>query len=195
MGMFDTIYCEALLPIPKTSVKKFTKTKWEEIDFQSKSLDCFMGSFVIRKTGALFQKITKGNWVDDKDAFLKRRFEVTSKVYTKFKYTGILNFYSSILDDEGNSWEAEFNAKFDEGKLINIKKVAFKLCSTKEEIEARDKQIEIYLKSLANSPEAKFRAFMHKASFGYWSKFWRSVRNAIQNTSNKICNLILKYLL
>ena len=195
MGMFDTIYCEAPLPIPKTLAKKFTKTKWEEVEFQSKSLECFMGSFVIRKTGIIYQKIIKGEWVEDKDAFLKRRFEKTSTVYTKFKYTGMLNFYSYILDDEGNSWEIEFTAKFDEGKLVNLKKDIFKLSSTKEEIEKRDKEMEAYLQSLINSPEAKFRAFTKKVTFGYWSKFWKATRNTIQNTSNNICNFILKYLL
>ena len=73
----------------------------------------------------IYQKIIKGEWVEDEDAFLKRRFEKTSTVYTKFKYTGMLNFYSYILDDEGNSWEIEFTAKFDEGKLVNLKKDIF----------------------------------------------------------------------
>ena len=93
MGMFDNIKCAHPKPDGYTG-------KW----FQTKDLDCRLDTFEITPEGELIR--TKSyNWETEK--------QDTETV--KIPFHGILNFY----DIERGQWH-EYNAKFTEGKLVEI---------------------------------------------------------------------------
>ncbi len=92
--MFDTIVCEYPLP----DGKKFES-------FQTKSLECLMGTYKITADGELFG--TRG-WM----------FEVAEgeQDERQLHYTGAINFYTSDTD---GTW-CEYIALFLEGKLLSL---------------------------------------------------------------------------
>jgi hypothetical protein len=57
MGLFDTIHCEYLLPNPAH----------QELDFQTKDLDCLMETYTIIPDGRLLRRVRRGRKGPDRD--------------------------------------------------------------------------------------------------------------------------------
>ena len=105
MGMYDNIWCRRVLP---------DGLDGNEYNFQTKTLDCFLYQFEIRKDGLLVKyDITEDGDIDH---------SVPPRL---IDYHGIINFYTHLLDKEHTGknpalvWH-EYNAKFTDGKLIEI---------------------------------------------------------------------------
>jgi hypothetical protein len=112
MGMFDTVYINSsLLPVTAQEQERLRK-----IDFQTKSLDSRLADVYITDEGYL--EMVDSPFMADGDS----DNEEGKPLYKRYRLadaTGQLDFYTS-LDDQ---WY-QFQATFDEGKLIRIKKIS-----------------------------------------------------------------------
>lgn len=110
MGMFDDVICEAPLP------------DGYEGRFQSKDFDCELATYKITADGRLLRR--EYEWKNSPDAPLGiRRVE---RGWTEVLFHGVLNFYD-YADDK--SWR-EYNAKFTDGRLVEITKVPERVASS-----------------------------------------------------------------
>ena len=89
MGLYDTLKCEYELSIPAT-------------DFQTKSLDSGMGSYLITKSGELFLTWDFKGKVDPPE---------------RVDFTGAITFYTSHVGP--HEW-LEYTALFGVGQLMGI---------------------------------------------------------------------------
>lgn len=205
MGMFDTIKCEVTLPINKKIAKNFRDKNWNEVNFQTKDLDCTLSTFIIKKNKTLVNKIVKTEWVEKKKekgfkGFIEKirkdkwkfPYQIIEKgtSYKKVKYTGIINFYSIETDINDNEWDLEFNAKFVDGVLTSLKLKSAKIWRTSSEVIQSNNHIRNLLLSHEEQLPNKIRKILHRATLGYWRWFWCKVDNFIRKITNKICNLI-----
>jgi hypothetical protein len=107
MGMFDTIYVHAELPL--TEELRKLDIKWDEMDFQTKSLENCMSTYEITREGDL---------VAYNDAWWEDNSLNREKV--KVPCHGKILFYNYIEDMDGHDWFIDFNAYFSYGKLDKI---------------------------------------------------------------------------
>jgi hypothetical protein len=107
MGMYDNIRCEYPLP-----------DGYEDRgEFQSKSLDCSMATYLITKEGKLVQEHA-GSWGEERGP------------EGELNFTGSVGFYDSNLERGGQDWVLtgdglpyawrEYTALFQEGKLLSL---------------------------------------------------------------------------
>jgi len=121
MGMYDNL---------KISAKKLPLSKEEQTtlgdnhDWQTKDFDCTLSDFEITDDGKLRFLNIRYEWDENAKSAM---FEFTGKYgslvvkdkkWEYIEYHGYVNFYRSIND----VWY-EFNAKFTDGKLVNIERV------------------------------------------------------------------------
>lgn len=105
MGMFDDVYCEVPLP-----------DGWEHPSFQTKSLDePYLEQYTIKADGTL---VKRRQWRLEKGE---------APEYEVIPFHGILNFYSYDGDPNDDTpidvrWH-EYNAKFTDGRLVEIEVV------------------------------------------------------------------------
>jgi len=105
MGMFDYIRIEShLLPITETEQ---VDIELEDSDFQTKDMDCFLNEYEITPNGSLILiNEMVGGWN-------------YQEAHREIKYHGLLNFYTEVH----GTWY-EFEAKFTDGKMVDIKRVS-----------------------------------------------------------------------
>lgn len=209
MGMFDYIRCEVPLPLNKKITKAFGEKDWTKVHFQTKDLDNALFNFVIKKNKNLIHEIRKDKWVEKKKktgikAFLNslnknKRWEhpyeiIEGKtVHKKYKYTGVINFYSLECDTNGDTWDLEFSAKIIDSKLASIKFLKSSIWETREEREKKDKEITEMMNKSYNCPLNKIRRFLNKITFGYWRWTWSKIATFISRSGNKIAYAIHRY--
>lgn len=181
--MFDTILIKRKLPLSKELKKAFPDTDWSQEDFQTKDLDNTMTTYTIKGTGLYWDKVD-GEMVrtmteaEEKKARKKKRwvwpyeFKETSRKTVKVPFHGTINFYHYKDDKEGNTWDIEFDAVFNAGKLVDIKLVKGEISSTAEENAAREKQWKDQLDAYEAHPWTKTKKILNKITFGYWTQFW-----------------------
>lgn len=106
MGMYDYVRVNIdKLPITAEDAKIFGFG--DTFDFQSKGWECRLGILIITDEGTLIYEYYESLFEDE---------ERTKKILTD--YHGYLNFYDYV-----NTQWFEFNAKFTDGKLVEIKRV------------------------------------------------------------------------
>jgi hypothetical protein len=138
MGMYDTVFCKKKLPLSK-ELKKLKDIKWEELDFQTKDLECTLTDYEITKSGKLRVHKHEREWVDDENAFLKGYLKSTKDWWEDEIFTGTIDFYTGLTtgpeginvlnahqisedkEIEGDDWWVEFTAEFVKGKLTELK--------------------------------------------------------------------------
>lgn len=105
--MFDTIFVKADLPL--TEDLRALDVKWNEVDYQTKSLESCMSTYEITRDGDL---VTYNDaWWDDNS--LKRD-------PMKVPCHGKINFYHYVEDLNDYDWFIDFVAYFSYGKLDKI---------------------------------------------------------------------------
>ena len=92
MGMFDTIYCQYPLPNPRH----------QDLDFQTKDLECLLDTYTITREGRLVQHVKPG-WIER----LERDIE--------WPLHGDIRIYTSLKAEEP-SW-IEYVARFTHGRV------------------------------------------------------------------------------
>jgi hypothetical protein len=122
MGMYDELKCE--YPLPEKSAK------YQDLQFQTKSLGNFLDKYIISKDGELI--IYSFDWEpvpeEDRPFYGKPEWQQLSWVGSfksipneprKIEHTGEVRFYSTVDNED---W-IEFVAFFSKGKLIHIETV------------------------------------------------------------------------
>jgi hypothetical protein len=154
MGMFDTIFVRSELPLTEELSK--LDIKWNEVDYQTKSLENCMSTYEITTDGDL---VTFNDaWWDDNSV---KRDSV------KVPCHGKILFYNYFEDVAGHDWFIDFNAFFSYGKLDKIElenvdktPVQVRLAQRslwEHEAEERKKKFSYKLKKcLTNIPGYKF---------------------------------------
>lgn len=129
MGLFDNINCKVALPVKEEEGSAFdlTRHEWENKEFQTKDLENALIDYEIREDG-LWRKDVKYETEEVSEKENKHDFwnpawrlkEVSSK-WEKEKFTGYINFYDFMTDDDGDEdlW-VEFRAHFVLGELQGI---------------------------------------------------------------------------
>lgn len=208
--MFDTIKCEVTLPITKKIAKLFRDKKWNEVNFQSKDLDCTLSTYIIKKNKTLVERIHKTKWVKrEKEkglrGFLNRirkdrwQFNLGYKiidqgtVHKKLKHTGVINFYSIEPDIHDNEWNIEFDAKFVDGVMTSLKLTRAEIWRTSEEAKKSNDDLRKLLEAHANYLPNKIRRFLNKITFGYWRWFWSKIAFFIRKIGDNTASFILKF--
>ena len=108
MGMFDRIVLdeEVSIPLPEEMFK------FKSIEYQTKSLDCTLSTYLISDNGYLY--LTSSYESDD---LIKEKERIC--------YHGIINFGAYETTDLID-YSVDFEAKFTDGVLQNIKLIKFK---------------------------------------------------------------------
>lgn len=111
--MFDTIFVRAELPL--TDELRGLNIKWNEIDYQTKSLENCMSTYEITREGELV--VVKGAWWEPDEETSKAS---EPKEEIKVPCHGKISFYDYIEDEAGHDWFVDFTAYFTYGKLDKI---------------------------------------------------------------------------
>lgn len=130
--MFDYVVCEKELPLPEEIKNTFPLINWKETVFQTKDFDSCMNYYKIDKDGKLWGELIDGKWVDDDNAFLGGRFDIISREWVIKEHHGLINFYESFAEGDFNYW-IEFQAKFTDGIVVDIKLSEYKKSSNIEQ--------------------------------------------------------------
>lgn len=127
MGMFDRIVLdkEVFLPLPEEMCK------FERIEYQTKSLDCTLSTYLISDDGYLY--------LASRDYESDDLIEKKERIY----YHGIINFGAYEAADLID-YSVDFEAKFTDGVLQNIKLIKFQ----NFENESRKRQREEFREKL-----------------------------------------------
>jgi hypothetical protein len=140
MGMFDSLYVEVKLPIPSPVDK--LKINWKKEEFQTKGLDNLMHKYRINRAGQLVFLDQETEWVeDDSPSRFGGYLNVISERWIKSNYTGKVVFYTTVCSNpeqkensffelvpedqidsaDGFDYSLDFEAKFVDGKLKDLK--------------------------------------------------------------------------
>ncbi len=183
MGMFDTLIVKRKLPLSKELKKAFPDTDWTREDFQTKDIENTLTTFTLKGTSLYCDKV-EGEHVrtmtEQEEKKVRKagkfcwpyKFVETSRKTVKETFHGTINFYTYKDDEEGNTWDIEFDAVFTTGKLKSIKLVKGEISSTAEENEAREKQWKDTMAAHEAHPWTKTKKVLNKITFNYWTKFW-----------------------
>jgi hypothetical protein len=114
MGMFDTIYVDKSINLPRP---EFLPGDFDlySCDFQTKDLDCSLETFYIRNDKLLYSVNS-----------IKDEYDMTNVTVVPKNFTGDIRFYTYIRDiDDKNDCDFEYLALFKDGKLIDDIKLTF----------------------------------------------------------------------
>jgi hypothetical protein len=93
MGLFDTVHCEYSLPDPK----------YQDLEFQTKDLDCFLLSYTITGDGRLIRHARRGGRGPEQDV--------------EWPIHGDIRIYTSIRDGSGDHTWIEYVVRFTHGRV------------------------------------------------------------------------------
>jgi hypothetical protein len=157
MGMFDRVKFEdhSILPLPK-EIKRLELPN----DFQSKDFDCLMDEYLVLKNGKLakvFYKDVRRTKKEYEEALKEIEFLKTSDVYSfyaelaktkrvqdKIKEIpdthGKFNIYDIIKTKNGKEYSIDYELKFTDGILVDVKLVSFSDITPKKEKKIKNKR-------------------------------------------------------
>jgi len=200
--MFDTLKVNYPLPLNKKEQAIFSNIDWSKQAFQTKDLECTLSTYTLNKNGNLCWTKVDGIWTrtmskeEEKKARKKNpfvwphKFVEKSRKTVKHNYTGNIDFYESVEDNEGNEWWVEFTASLSKGKITGkIKKKEVRLSRSKKEIEKQELEWQNRLAKEEKLFHNRFRKFMNKITLGYWRNFWFLVGKPFRKIANKIQNV------
>ena len=199
--MFDTITSERKLPLTKELKKAFPNRDWTKVSFQTKDLDNTMSDYVIKKNGFLYAEKVEGEYVrtmseEAEKAERKKtrwcwpyKFVESSRSFVKQEITQTINFYEYENDEEGNSWDIEWDAEFVKGKLTSIKLVKSEIVRTAEQNAADKKAWQDRMEAYEKHPWTKTKKILNIVTFNYWSTLWNNVSKILYNAQQKLQKL------
>ena len=119
MGMFDEI------KVPKSYLKGLLTKDQEKLlsgnNYQTKSFENFLAQYKIYRQRLYF-----------KDAECSKE-----EKWVRVSYSGKVNFYDSMTDQDGNEWWVEFDFLFKDGVLDKKEVVKFEMIETAEEVKRK----------------------------------------------------------
>ena len=107
MGMFDYVY--SFYPLPDAEA--------QDLEFQTKSFDRCLESFLITKEGRLHSIPGRKEFFDERP--FEEEMPELAREGMDTGYHGDVYFYTSVED---GTWY-EYKARFTEGQLVSLKKV------------------------------------------------------------------------
>jgi len=130
--MFDYIKCDYPLPLTDEIKEALPEQDWSEINFQTKSLDCYLETYTIEDDGQIY--------VEKKDRYIDEKGELQEKTIgiEKSDWTGQLLFYFDFFQEEHDLW-IEFKGLVWKGDLRQIELYAFRKVDNKNRIETQEK--------------------------------------------------------
>lgn len=195
MGMFDNITCDYPLPLPLEVIDVLPDI-YDGVEFQTKSFDCYLGSFIINENGILLEDRKEYEWKDDDSYFLKGYMEAISSKIEETKFHGIVDFYcyERILDNndksKGIDVSVDYNCKFSDGKIESIDLIDFSISDASEDI----RKLENFFEKVKIENNKWYRKFFSN------TKLFKSLKSLIikllyklENLINKIRFFIIKY--
>jgi hypothetical protein len=158
--MFDSIYVHVKLPLPSPVDK--LKINWKKEDFQTKDFENLMRTYRINRAGQLMLLDQKIEWVDDGSRF-GGHMNVISERWVKSSHTGTVIFYTTVCSNaeqkesdffeftpqeqidgaDGFDYSLDFQAKFVDGKLKELKLSRMDVYSIKEYLISHNKWVAI----------------------------------------------------
>lgn len=169
--MFDSVKVEYKLERPK-ELDGFD-IDIQDLEYQTKDLENCLLHYTIRENGELWLKDEKFKWVDDDNAFLKGYMEVVSSEEKPVNYHGILNFYSyeELGEKDGRyySYAVDYEAKFSDNKLVDLKTLEVKV----EDITEYKQKTDEFIK------KEKERVGKWYNKYFFYSRFYRKFRHLI----------------
>ena len=109
----------------------------------------------------------------------------------KEEITATINFYDYREDEEGNTWDIEFDAEFVKGKLISLKLAKAEIVSTAEENQAREIKWQEHWAAIERHPWNRTKKILNKITFNRWTRFWSKVSKLLYKLQQKISALQL----
>lgn len=204
MGMFDHIKCELPLTLKRETKKVFPKDWQAEHVFQTKDLANILCLYKITKTGQLFYEKVDRELVrtmteaEERKLRKKKRWvwpykeNILSRKWVKEQYTGTVDFYTNVLDINGNEWWVEFRATFIKGKLVGkLQTIEEKIQITKEQIMHQELQFKQKIEEYENRLWTKVKRLLEKYSFGYWYRGVRAAAKCVGVASNFLASVRL----
>lgn len=199
--MFDNIFCERKLPLTKEIKKAFPDKDWTEVDFQTKDLDNTLTSYYIKKNGYLYTVKVEGERVrtmtEEEEKKIKKqgkfcwpyKFIEHSRTPVKEEITATVNFYDYSDDEQGNTWDIEFDAVFVKGKLTSLELVKGEIAHTAEENKSREIKWQEHWEAVEKHPWNKTKKILNKITFNRWTRFWSKVSKLLYKLQQKISAL------
>lgn len=192
MGMFDTISVSDALPF--TAEMKELGLDINNYQFQTKSLDSLMDSYIIQGGKLFIQKYKNEHWIEgDKNAkkFTDRfgRIEREEPYLEPVLHHGEIYFYD-YKESVQNKWDCwvEFKAVFTSGVVDRYELVEFRKTDNTERLESQKKYLE-EIKEQENKWYNKYFLYTKPVRwFGHrvWYRGWHRLGNVCHNLSNKI---------
>jgi hypothetical protein len=157
--MFDSIYVEVKLPLPSPVDK--LKINWKKEEFQTKDFENMMHKYRVNRAGQLMLLEQKMEWVGD-DSRFGGHMNVISERWVKSSHTGTVIFYTTVCSNpeqkegrwmepvtqekidgaDGNDYSLDFQAKFIDGKLKDLKFLRVDIYPIKEYLINHNKWVE-----------------------------------------------------
>lgn len=148
--MFDSIKCD--YPLPVTLEMVDWDIDIQSLDFQTKDLENLMDEYIISPQGELLHVQHKREWLDDDNAFLKGYFEIVDTKIVPANYHGVIYFYcyEDLPQKDGKyyTFDAEYEAKFSDNKLVSLELFDYKIEDTTEYHLNNKKRMEEWDKEL-----------------------------------------------
>jgi len=148
MGMFDSIQCNCLLPLPLDVID--LNLDIYSIEFQTKDFDNILSNFFITEEGRIMEEIVESKWVDDDNAFFKGYLKPISSHITDVNFHGILEFYcyeDVQVQDSIHTLDLTYAGRFTDGTLISLEVLDYSVTdSTQYRQESRQHIKELMLK-------------------------------------------------
>jgi len=159
MGMFDGVICEYELPLPK-EMGELSEIKWNEFEFQTKSLDNTLDRYTIEDDGQIYKEQTKQNWVDDEEHPNTGYIEIVEDGIEKSYFSGEVIFYTWLPQKEYDYY-IEFKALFWKGDLKEIERTCWDKKDNSHRLEEEKRYEELHEKVLQQArnltPFKKFK--------------------------------------
>lgn len=207
MGMFDTVFVKAHLPL--TDELKALNIKWDEVDFQTKDLYNLLDTYEITKEGKLRHLWQERVWKDSDDSLFGGYLDVVKEEWRDVDFHGTIGFYTSHTDNDkyrwdfmggadqiswddidiivGNDWWMEFEASFTKGNLDGFKVIKVEKTPIKDRIKN-------------NKEWAEKRAIedrkIHNQIIGFFRQFkmYREVIRQLIKLTNNVHGVVTKVL-
>ena len=134
MSMFDYLVCERELPIPQVVIDDCPDEKWDEAQFQTKSLGSARDDYEISEEGVLYIHDYELRIDENERTPFGPKTQRIDKGILEQEYTGELLFYSDFVGKESDHW-LEFKALFWKGAIKELSLEKHQQDDPKERIE------------------------------------------------------------
>ena len=155
MGMFDDIivpksYLKGLLTKEQEKLLKVSSRyggSVKGVEFQTKSLDNCLLVYKIHRQKLYTNNKTFWNCeapdTEQRNEDTSKKYPYEKGVWDRVIHDGLVNFYDSIENEEGDKYWVEFNFLFKNGVIDRKELVKFEICRSAQEKQKEDKEWEV----------------------------------------------------